>query len=170
MPFPTRPQPLPRAPALALTSADQGWRQASQATEREGERPICPLGDKAGPGSARARQVRVSPLGNTQQAWPLPPPSPHLPQCLEHRLRGLRAQSCSWGFPRHEYWSGLPFPSPGNPPSQGTEPTSPAPPALQADSLPLSRQGSPLEHCLQLRPSLGPLTPSSAIPTPPRPS
>ena len=32
-----------------LTSADRGWRQASQTTEGEG--PICPLGDKAGPGS-----------------------------------------------------------------------------------------------------------------------
>ena len=38
----------------ALTSADRGWRQASQATEGEGEGPICPCGDKAGPGSARA--------------------------------------------------------------------------------------------------------------------
>ena len=28
-------------------------------------------------------------------------------------------------FPRQEYWSGLPFPSPGNFPNSGTEPTSP---------------------------------------------
>ena len=28
------------------------------------------------------------------------------------------------GFSRQEYWSGLPCPSPGNPPDQGTEPTS----------------------------------------------
>ena len=45
----------------------------------------------------------------------------------------------SMGFPRQEYWSGLPFPSPGDLPSPGTEPTSPA---LQADSLPLSHLGS----------------------------
>ena len=45
------------------------------------------------------------------------------------------------GFPRQEYWSGLPFPSPGDLANPGTEPTSPA---LQADSLPLSHQGSPL--------------------------
>ena len=30
------------------------------------------------------------------------------------------------GFPRQEYWSGLPFPSSGDLPSPGIEPTSPA--------------------------------------------
>ena len=30
------------------------------------------------------------------------------------------------GFPRLEYWSGLPFPSPGDLPDPGTEPRSPA--------------------------------------------
>ena len=30
------------------------------------------------------------------------------------------------GFPRQEYWSGLPFPSPGDLPYPGIEPTSPA--------------------------------------------
>ena len=39
----------------------------------------------------------------------------------------------SMGFSRHEYWSGLPFPSPGDLPDPGIEPGSPA---LQADSLP----------------------------------
>ena len=33
----------------------------------------------------------------------------------------------SMGFPRQEYWNGLLFPSPGNLPSPGTKPTSPAP-------------------------------------------
>ena len=32
----------------------------------------------------------------------------------------------SIGFPRQEYWSGLPFPSPGDPPDPEIEPTSPA--------------------------------------------
>ena len=32
----------------------------------------------------------------------------------------------SMGFPRQEYWSGFPFPSPGNLPDPGMEPTSPA--------------------------------------------
>ena len=35
-------------------------------------------------------------------------------------------------FSRQEYWSGLPFPSPGDLPDPGIEPGSPA---LQADSL-----------------------------------
>ena len=30
------------------------------------------------------------------------------------------------GFPRQEYWSGLPFPSPGDLPDPGIEPVSPA--------------------------------------------
>ena len=38
----------------------------------------------------------------------------------------------SMGFSRQEYWSGLPFPSPGDLPDPGIEP---GPPALQADSL-----------------------------------
>ena len=32
----------------------------------------------------------------------------------------------SMGFPRQEYWSGLPFHPPGDVPDPGTEPTSPA--------------------------------------------
>ena len=35
-------------------------------------------------------------------------------------------------FSRQEYWSGLPFPSPGDLPDPGNEPQSPA---LQADAL-----------------------------------
>ena len=42
----------------------------------------------------------------------------------------------SMGFPRQEYWSGLPFPPPGDLPNPRMEPTSPVSPALQADSLP----------------------------------
>ena len=38
----------------------------------------------------------------------------------------------SMGFSRQEYWSGLPFPSPGDLPDPGVEPRSPA---LQADAL-----------------------------------
>ena len=41
--------------------------------------------------------------------------------------------SPSMGFYRQEYWSGLPFPSPGDLSDPGIEPRSPA---LQADSLP----------------------------------
>ena len=44
-----------------------------------------------------------------------------------------RQAPLSMGFSRQEYWSGLPFPTPGDLPNPGTEPESPA---LQADSLP----------------------------------
>ena len=43
------------------------------------------------------------------------------------------------GFPRQEYWSGLPFPSPGALPDPGIEPVSLI---VQVDSLPLSHLGS----------------------------
>ena len=39
----------------------------------------------------------------------------------------------SMNFPRQEYWSGLPFPSPGDLPNPGIEPGAPA---LQTDALP----------------------------------
>ena len=40
------------------------------------------------------------------------------------------------GFSRQEYWSGLPFSSPGDLPDPGIEPMAPAmAPALQMDSL-----------------------------------
>ena len=42
-----------------------------------------------------------------------------------------------------EYWSGLPFPSPGELPDPGIEPKSPAGPVLQADYFLLSHEGSP---------------------------
>ena len=43
-----------------------------------------------------------------------------------------RQASLSMGFSRQEYWSGLPFPSPGDLPNPGVKPRSPA---LQADAL-----------------------------------
>ena len=46
-------------------------------------------------------------------------------------------------FSRQEDWSGLPCPPPEDIPKPGIEPMSPAPPALQVDSLPLRHQGSP---------------------------
>ena len=46
----------------------------------------------------------------------------------------------SMGFYRHEYWGGLPFPTPGDLPDPGMEPESPV---LQVDSLPLSHLGKP---------------------------
>ena len=51
-------------------------------------------------------------------------------------------------FSGQEYWNGLPFPSPGNLLTPGTEPESPA---LQADSLPSEPPGKlQMEHELTL--------------------
>ena len=44
----------------------------------------------------------------------------------------------SMGFSRQEYWSGLPFPSPGNLPDPGIEPRFPT---LQTDALPSELPG-----------------------------
>ena len=45
------------------------------------------------------------------------------------------------GFSRQEYWSGLPFPSPGDLPGPEIKPGCPA---LQADSLPSEPQRKPI--------------------------
>ena len=50
----------------------------------------------------------------------------------------------SLGFSRQEYWSGLPFPSPGDLPDLGIEPTFPVSAALQVDSLPTEASGKSL--------------------------
>ena len=51
----------------------------------------------------------------------------------------------SMGFPRQEYWGGWRFPPPRDLPNPGIKLESPA---LKADSLPLSHQGSPI--CLSM--------------------
>ena len=56
-----------------------------------------------------------------------------------------RQAPLSMGFPRLEYWSGLPFPSPGDLSDPGIKPASPVSPALQADSL-LLRHGEAVRH------------------------
>ena len=52
---------------------------------------------------------------------------------LETPWTVARQAPLSVGFSRQEYWSGLPFPSPGKLPNSGIKPGSPA---FQADSLP----------------------------------
>ena len=47
-----------------------------------------------------------------------------------HGLYYSMPGSCPWGFSRQEYWSGLPFPTPGDLPDPGIEPASPVSPAL----------------------------------------
>ena len=46
------------------------------------------------------------------------------------------------GFPRQQYWNGLPFASLGDLPKPGIEPRSPE---WQADSLPSEQPGKPME-------------------------
>ena len=53
--------------------------------------------------------------------------------CLENSMDSGLARLQSMGLSRQEYWSGLPFSSPGDLPDPGVEPRSSA---LQADSLP----------------------------------
>ena len=51
-----------------------------------------------------------------------------------------RQTPLSMGFSRQEYWSGLPFPSPGDLPNPGIEPGSPV---SQADALSSEPPGKP---------------------------
>ena len=53
----------------------------------------------------------------------------------------------SMGFPRREYWSGLPFPPPGDLPGPGIEPT---PPTLAGGVFTTVPPGKP--HCLAILP------------------
>ena len=65
-----------------------------------------------------------------------------IPRTVAHQV------PLSMGFSRTEDWSGLPLPSPGNHPNPGIKPKSPeqeAAPALQAESLPLSHRGRPVQ-------------------------
>ena len=48
----------------------------------------------------------------------------------------------SMGFPRREYWSGLPFPSPGDLTDSGIRP---GPPTLQSDTLQSEPPGKPAQ-------------------------
>ena len=57
---------------------------------------------------------------------------------------GLARQApLSMGFSREVYWSGLPRSFPGDLSNPESNPRLPVAPAVQADSLPLSHQGSP---------------------------
>ena len=56
--------------------------------------------------------------------------------------------SPSMGFSRQEYWSGLPFSSPGDLPDSGVKPRSPA---LEADALTSEPPGKPKNVFRSLR-------------------
>ena len=57
---------------------------------------------------------------------------------------GAHLAPLSMGFPRQEFWSGLPFLSPGDLPDPGIEPTHPVLTGRFSDSSLLSQQGSPV--------------------------
>ena len=73
-----------------------------------------------------------------------------VPRCsvTSDSLRPLWALTCQAPLPmdssRQEYWSGLPFPTPGHLPDPGIELASPTSPALAGGSLPLHHLGSPV--------------------------
>ena len=79
------------------------------------------------------------------------PPWKSRKQCVSHPVMSDSATpwtvACqaplSMGFPRQEYWSGLPLPSPGVLPDPGIKP---GPPVLQADSLQPESPGKAQEH------------------------
>ena len=56
---------------------------------------------------------------------------------------GLQLSRSSMGFLWQEYWSGLPFPPPGNLPNPRTEPMSPVAPALIGRFFTTEPPGSP---------------------------
>ena len=66
-------------------------------------------------------------------------------QLLQLHGLGTYQAPLSMGFSRQEYWSGYPFPSPGDLPDPGIKPGSPA---LQLDSLPTELQGKPVCVCV----------------------
>ena len=89
--------------------------------------------------------------------------SPHLSQCAQLLSRVqlfltlwtiAYQASLSMGFPRQEYWSGLPFPPPEDLPNPEIKATSPAPPALAGEfstTLPL---GKPTSQYVQTNESI----------------
>ena len=74
-----------------------------------------------------------------------------LKSCPNYRLYVAQQAPLSMGFSRQEYWSGLPFPPPGDLPAPGikTETAPPVAPVLMADSLLLSQQGNPMVPSVQ---------------------
>ena len=64
----------------------------------------------------------------------------------------------SMGFSMQECWSGLPFTSPRDLPDPGMESMSPAPPALQAESLPLTESPGKPPNIASVSQSVQPLS------------
>ena len=69
---------------------------------------------------------------------PLSPVYSAIPWTIVHQA------PLSMGFPRQEYWSGLTFPSPGDPPDPGIETVSPESPALTDGLFTTELSGKPI--------------------------
>ena len=75
------------------------------------------------------------------------------------------------GFSRQKYWSGLPFPPPGDLPDPGVKPASSVSPALRVESLPAEPLGKAdqnihaklLQSCLTLRDLMDYSLPGSSV-------
>ena len=81
-----------------------------------------------------------------------------MPPCVDAQLFSppwtiVHQAPLSMRFPRQEYWSGLPFPTPEDLPNPGIESACSCtePPALRLDSLLLSHWGSPLFYYTPLQ-------------------
>ena len=121
-------------------------RPAKETPEQKGERVLrdafrCRTGSEVALGHP-ARSAPVSHHGNHPEGRP-----GGVVQALSCvRLfatcwTAARQAPLSTGFSRQEYWSGPPFPPPGDLPDSGWEPCLPH---WQASSLPLRHQGSPM--------------------------
>ena len=120
------------------------------------------------PWNSPGQNAGVGSLSLLQGIFPTQESNPGLPHCrwilyqLNHKdserekvksLSHVRLYVTPWtvahqaprsmGFSRQEYWSGLPFLSPGDLPYPGIEPRSPA---FQADALISEPQGKPQIH------------------------
>ena len=109
------------------------------------------------PWNSPGQNAGVGSLSLLQGIFPTQGSNPGLPHCSR-----ILYQLSHRGSP--EYWSGWPFPSPGNLPNPGTEPGSPT---LQADSLPAeslcctrgTREEATREDPPALQPESGPHLP-----------
>ena len=138
---------LPLAMRSSYDKHSVSWLQKSHST--------CP-GKRWG-GSTQTQQHGKVPL----PAVPMGVPARSMLRSLRPKWKKVKVKSLSrvrlfvtpWtvayqappsmGFSRQEYWSGLPFPSPGDLPNPGIKPGSPA---FQADAFTSEPPGKPSTH------------------------
>ena len=161
------PHPAGAAPALSISDASGLWPELlQQVPPRPNQSPQNPQGDSdCWPRELGSRLEQLQAqmnrwvtdlwagMGQPQRAgpWqarhgrPLLVPRGHrcVSRGFENESENLKVSHSVVSDslrPRQEYWSGSPFPFPGDHPNPGIEPRSPA---LQVDSLPAEPQGKP---------------------------